>query len=349
MSRSRRGEVRGEVRGQARGEVRGEVRGQLVLVGTPIGNLGDLTPRAVEALGAASAIYCEDTRRTRALLAHAGVTGCRLVSLGAYKEALRVEEVLGRLRAGERVAVVSDAGMPGICDPGARLVAAAVEAGLDVDAVPGPNAALTALVLSGFDASRFCFEGFLPRSGAERRRRIASIASEVRTVLLHEAPGRLAGTLSDLAEACGADRHAVVARELTKLFQELWRGTLAEGAAWARDREVRGEVVVVLAGSGSAGPAGRSRAPGGVHAGSDDEEVRRALAILLAAGAGVRTAASQVAGDLGVTRRRAYETALAMKREAGQTAVASNAMRSDVIDAWGIAGSPGSSPGSGPK
>lgn len=333
-----------------RSEVRSEVRGQLVLVGTPIGNLGDLTPRAVEALGAASAIYCEDTRRTRALLAHAGVTGRRLVSLGAYKEALRVEEVLGRLRAGERVAVVSDAGMPGICDPGARLVAAAVEAGLDVDAVPGPNAALTALVLSGFDASRFCFEGFLPRSGGERRRRIASIASEVRTVLLHEAPGRLAGTLCDLAEACGADRHAVVARELTKLFQELWRGTLAEGVAWAQEREVRGEVVVVLAGSdGSAGPAGRDSARGGTDAGVGDEEVRRALATLLAGGAGVRTAASQVAGDLGVTRRRAYETALAMKRDSRQPTVVSNAMTSDSSEGPGVAGPFCSSPRKGQR
>ncbi len=177
--------------------------GRLVLVATPIGNLGDLSPRAVRTLEASDMICCEDTRRTRELLTHAGVTHKRLLSLNEHNEAARIPGVLARVRIGELVAVVSDAGTPGVSDPGGRLVAAAVGAGLAVEAVPGANAALTALVVSGLPMERFCFEGFLPRRGTERRRRLAAIGSEERTVLIHESPQRLGATLADLAEVCG--------------------------------------------------------------------------------------------------------------------------------------------------
>lgn len=162
--------------------------GRLVLVATPIGNLGDLSPRAVRTLEASDVICCEDTRRTCELLSHAGITHKRLLSLNEHNEAERTPGLLARLRIGELVAVVSDAGTPGVSDPGGRLVAAAVGAGLAVEAVPGANAALTALLVSGLPMDRFCFEGFLPRRGAERRRRLSAIGSDERTVLIHESP-----------------------------------------------------------------------------------------------------------------------------------------------------------------
>lgn len=177
--------------------------GILVIVATPIGNLGDLSPRAVAVLGQADLVCCEDTRRTRGLLTHAGISGRRLLSLHARNEAERLPEVLGVLAAGKTVAVVSDAGTPTVSDPGARLVAAAVAVGVTVTTVPGPSAAVAALVVSGLPTARFCFEGFLARRGSDRRRRLEALATEERTTLIHEAPGRLAATLADLAAACG--------------------------------------------------------------------------------------------------------------------------------------------------
>ena len=224
-------------------------RGALVLVGTPIGNLGDLSPRAVQVLRDAEVVYCEDTRHSRKLLTHAGITGASLRSLHEHNEDERIGEVLRAVADGRTVAVVSDAGMPGISDPGSRLVAAAAQAGLPVSVVPGPSAVLTALVSSGMPTDRFCFEGFLPRSGKDRRERVASVAREQRTTVLFEAPGRVGSTLRDLGEACGGERRVAVARELTKLHEEIWRGTLAEGEAWAEDRPLRGEVVLVLDGA----------------------------------------------------------------------------------------------------
>ena len=165
-----------------------------MLVGTPIGNLGDLSPRAVEALRGADVIYCEDTRHSRKLLTHAGITGASLRSLHEHNEDERTAEVLAAVAAGRTVALVSDAGMPGVSDPGSRVVAAAVEAGLVVTVVPGPSAVLAALVTSGLDTDRFCFEGFLPRSGRDRKERLEVVAAETRTTVLFEAPGRVAGT-----------------------------------------------------------------------------------------------------------------------------------------------------------
>ena len=271
--------------------------GRLVLVATPIGNLGDLSPRAVATLAEAALVCCEDTRRTRQLLTHAGVAGRRLLSVHGHNEQARIPEVLDQLREGRTVALVSDAGMPGVSDPGARLVAAAVGAGVEVSVVPGPNAALAALVVSGLATDRFCFEGFLPRRGAERRRRLEQIAAERRTVVVQETALRLAATLAELAETCGGDRRVVVARELTKVHEELWRGTLAEAAGEFEAREPRGEIVVVLEG-----------APPPPEA--DDEVVRAQVRDRMAAGQTLRDAAVSVAASLGVSRRRAYELGL---------------------------------------
>ena len=275
--------------------------GALVVVGTPIGNLGDLSPRAVAALATADVIYCEDTRHSRKLLSHAGITGVALRSLHEHNEDDRVDQVVAAVAAGRTVAVVSDAGMPAVSDPGARVVAAVAAAGLVVTVVPGPSAVLAALVASGLATDRFCFEGFLPRSGRGRTERLASVASEPRTSVLFEAPGRVAATLADLAAVCGDDRPVAVARELTKLHEEVWRGTLADGAAWAADG-VRGEVVVVLAG-----------APSVPDAVVDDDELARALDERLDAGARTRGAVDEVAALHGVPRRRVYELALRLK------------------------------------
>ena len=200
----------------------------LVLVGTPIGNLGDLSPRAVDELAAADAICCEDTRRTGRLLQHAGVERRPLVVVNDHTEVSAIAGVLERLSRGERVAVVTDAGMPGISDPGERLVRAAVAAGHIVEVVPGPSAAVTALVASGLATGRYAFEGFLPRKGSGRSGRLAEIAVERRTTVLYEAPHRVARTLADLAGACGPDRRVAIARELTKLHEEVWRGSLGD-------------------------------------------------------------------------------------------------------------------------
>lgn len=272
----------------------------LVLVGTPIGNLGDLAPRAVEALAGADAICCEDTRRTGRLLQHAGIERRPLVVVNDHTEVSAIAGVLERLALGERVAVVTDAGMPGISDPGERLVRAAVQAGHVVEVVPGPSAAVTALVASGLPTGRFAFEGFLPRKGSGRTARLAEVATDRRTTVLYEAPHRLARSLADLAAACGPDRRVAVGRELTKLHEEVWRGTLAGAMAWVAEREPRGEVVLVLDGAPPPAAAGA-------------EEIEAAVQARLAAGDSPRDAASAVARALGVAKRRAYEVAVRLR------------------------------------
>jgi 16S rRNA (cytidine1402-2'-O)-methyltransferase len=274
--------------------------GALVLVATPIGNLGDLSPRAVEALSSADVIACEDTRRTGKLLAHAGVAAPRLLVVNEHTEARQVTEVVDRLDRGERVALVSDAGTPGLSDPGERLVRAAVEAGHRVEVVPGPAAAVAALVASGLPTGRFCFEGFLPRKGSGRTERLGQLAGERRTLVLYEAPHRLLRTLDDLAAALGPLRRLAVARELTKLHEEIWRGTLAEARAWAGDNVPRGELVLVV--EGAPAPA------------TTDDEVEQAVRAELAGGASARDAAAAVALRLGVSRRRAYGLAVDIGR-----------------------------------
>lgn len=275
--------------------------GTLVLVSTPIGNLGDLPPRAVEALAGAALICCEDTRRTGKLLAHAGVRGVRMAVTNEHTEHGRIAEVLDLLAAGRTVAVVTDAGTPGISDPGERLVRAAIDAGHAVSAVPGPAAFTMALVVSGLPTSRFVMEGFLPRSGAERTRRLAEVAGEPRTVVLYEAPHRVARTVADLVAACGPDRHLVLARELTKLHEEVWRGTLAEAVAHLAASEPRGEYVVVLAGAPPAAAA-------------DDDAIRAALLDALADGESRSSAVATVVATLGVAKRRVYDIATSLPR-----------------------------------
>jgi 16S rRNA (cytidine1402-2'-O)-methyltransferase len=275
--------------------------GALVLVGTPIGNLGDLSPRAVEELRTADVIAAEDTRRTRTLLSHAGIpAGRRLRAVHARNEAAAAARIVDEIRGGERVAVVTDAGMPGISDPGAALVRACLDAGLRVETVPGPSAALTALVLSGLPADRFAFEGFLPRKGRARAERIAAVAGEARTTVVFEAPNRVHATLADLAAACGPHRPVAVARELTKVYEEVWRGTLGAAARHVERNEPRGEHVIVV------GPAPERAPPG-------DAEIEVAVQAALAEGRTARDAASDVADALGVARRRAYEAATRLK------------------------------------
>jgi 16S rRNA (cytidine1402-2'-O)-methyltransferase len=276
-------------------------RGSLVLVATPIGNLADLSKRALDVLGSADLICCEDTRRTRTLLSACGLPSNprRLVSLHGHNEASRVAQVLAWLGEGKTVAVVSDAGTPAISDPGQRLVAAVAEAGFDVTGVPGPSSVVAALSLSGLDSDRFCFEGFLPRKGSDRRRRLAELAIEERTAIVLEAPGRLAQTLRDLAEACGP-RPVVVCRELTKLHEEIWRGTLAAAVLAFADRALLGEVVVVL---GGAEPP----------PGPDEEAITAAVGERLEAGDTPRQAADAVAAALGVARRVAYSLAVTLR------------------------------------
>jgi 16S rRNA (cytidine1402-2'-O)-methyltransferase len=273
--------------------------GVLVLVATPIGNLGDLSPRAAAALREADVVSCEDTRHTRHLLTAAGITGRSLIAVHEHNEASMVASVLGRLQRGERIALVSDAGTPGISDPGERLVRAAASAGIRVEIVPGPSAAVAALVVSGLSTDRWCFEGFLPRKGRERRERLAELAVETRTMVIYEAPHRLAATLSDLASALGAERPVAVVRELTKAFEETWRGTLGQAATRANDPDgvVRGEHVIVIEGVPRA-------------AETTDDEILSRLRESLALGTSRKEAVAEVAGVLAVSRRRVYQLAL---------------------------------------
>ncbi|MGZ6962417.1 MAG: 16S rRNA (cytidine(1402)-2'-O)-methyltransferase, partial [Ilumatobacteraceae bacterium] len=215
--------------------------GTLVLVATPIGNLGDLSPRAVATMQQASLILCEDTRHSGKLLSHAGISGVRLAVCNEHTEIERAREVLSLLDTDSTVALITDAGTPGISDPGSRLVRAVLDAGHAVSAVPGPAAFLMALVVSGFDTSRFVFEGFLPRSGRERTTRLAAIAAEQRTTVIYEAPHRVERTVADLAEVCGGQRAVAVARELTKLYESVWRGSLDEAITQLATTAPRGE------------------------------------------------------------------------------------------------------------
>lgn len=272
--------------------------GRLVLVATPIGNLGDLSPRAVEALSEADVVACEDTRRTGKLLAHAGVSAPRLLVVNEHTEAAGAAEIAGLVVGGNTVVLVTDAGTPAVSDPGAKVVTAVLDAGSEVEAVPGPSAALAALVVSGLPTGRFCFEGFLPRKGRHRADRIGALSQEPRTMVLFEAPHRLARTLGDLASALDGDRPVAIVREQTKLYEEVWRGTLADAVARANSAEPRGEHVLVVAGCPEPTPPSES-------------QIRMALNERLADGLSRRDAAAAVAADLGVSRRAVYQMSLA--------------------------------------
>jgi 16S rRNA (cytidine1402-2'-O)-methyltransferase len=272
----------------------------LVLVATPIGNLGDLSPRAVEALASADVIACEDTRHTRRLLEHAGVHGHRLIAVHDHNESDQVRTILSLLERGRRVAMVTDAGTPGIADPGQRVVAAVAAAGHRVEVVPGPSAFVAALVMSGLPTHRFTFEGFLPRKGSERSRRLATVGEAGCTTVIYEAPHRLARTLDELLQTCGPLRQVVLVREITKLFEETWRGTLAGAVDHVTDVAPRGEYVIVL---GSAPPRGPI----------DDATIEHALAARIGAGDTRRDAVADVASSLSVPKRRVYDLATRLR------------------------------------
>ncbi len=273
----------------------------LWLVATPIGNLGDLSPRAVDVLAHVGLICCEDTRRTGLLLQHAGVRAERLAVCNEHTEVARVADALDVLGSGRDVAIVSDAGTPGISDPGERIVRAAIDAGYDVSGVPGPSAAIMALTISGLATDRFVFEGFIPRKGTDRSARLAQIAAEHRTTVIYEAPHRVLRTLEDLRAVCGDDRAVVVTRELTKLYEEVVRGPLGTIDIGGP----RGEYVLVLEG-----------APVDDRPISDDD-VRDALRDEIGAGSSTRDAAAVVARDLGRPKREVYALALGLDREPG--------------------------------
>lgn len=236
------------------------VQGRLQVVATPIGNMGDVSARARDALGHADAIAAEDTRHTLALLAALGISR-PLLSLHSHNETRRVPEILARLSAGDTIVLVSDAGTPLLSDPGYELVRAAAAAGITIEAIPGPCAITAALAAAGLPVNRFCFEGFLPARESERRAHLAHLAAEPRTLVFFEAPHRIAATLADLAAAFGAERRAVVARELTKVHETLYRGSLRELAELARQDEnfQRGEITLVVAGAPE-GPQGVDQA-----------------------------------------------------------------------------------------
>lgn len=269
--------------------------GVLVLAATPIGRVADAPPRLADELGTADVVAAEDTRRLKRLTTDLGVTVAgRVVSYFEGNESARTPVLLEALLAGERVLLVTDAGMPSVSDPGYRLVAAAVEHDITVTAVPGPSAVLTALAVSGLPVDRFCFEGFLPRKAGERARRLAELAAEPRTMVFFEAPHRTEAALGALAEAFGADRAAAVCRELTKTHEEVRRGPLEELVAWAAEG-VRGEVTIVVAG---ADPAPEVAA--------DPDSLLAAVAALEADGVRRKEAIVEVARRAGLPKREVY-------------------------------------------
>ncbi|TYL45364.1 16S rRNA (cytidine(1402)-2'-O)-methyltransferase [Nocardioides sp. BGMRC 2183] len=270
--------------------------GVLVLAGTPIGHVPDAPTRLAVELAGADVVAAEDTRRLRRLTSELGIElSGRVVSYFEGNEQARTPMLVEALEAGERVVLVTDAGMPSVSDPGYRLVAAAVAADIRVTAVPGPSAVLTALAVSGLPVDRFCFEGFLPRKSGERARRLADLADEPRTMVFFEAPHRTSTALAAMAEAFGADRAAAVCRELTKTHEEVRRGGLAELAEWAADG-VRGEVTVVV---GGADPRA------GVE--TDPDSLRAAVAALEADGIRRKEAIAQVAVRAGLPKRDVYQ------------------------------------------
>jgi 16S rRNA (cytidine1402-2'-O)-methyltransferase len=270
-------------------------QGTLYIVATPIGNLGDMTHRAIETLRSADLVLAEDTRKTRVLLDHFGIKA-RMVASHEHNEARTVSLVIEQLRTGKSVAIVTDAGTPLISDPGSRLVQAARTAGFRVSPVPGASALTAALSAAGLDTTRFTFLGFLPRSGRERRDAIALISTLPHTTVLYEAPSRVAATLKDLTAAGSPDRRCVVARELTKIFEEFRDGTVEELSAYYAGSPPRGEVVILLAGAESKP--------------FDEAELQNRVKALREAGVSARDAAAQVSSETGVSRNAIYRMAV---------------------------------------
>ncbi|MGW4957709.1 16S rRNA (cytidine(1402)-2'-O)-methyltransferase [Nonomuraea sp. NPDC004186] len=275
------------------GQVTGD--GRLVLAGAPIGQAGDVSPRLREVLGSADVVAAEDTRRLRRLATELGVEiAGRVVSYYDQNEVARAKELLETLKEGRTVVVITDAGMPGVSDPGYRLTRLAVEEGITVTALPGPSAVTTALAVSGLASDRFCFEGFPPRKPGERARRLASLAAEERTMVFFESPRRLASSLEAMAEAFGPDRQAAVCRELTKTYEEVRRGGLGELAEWAA-KDVKGEITLVVAGY----------APG--EGEPDLDELVAEVDRRVAEGVQRKLAVAEVARQAGIPKRELYD------------------------------------------
>lgn len=283
--------------------VTSEEGGVLILGGTPIGNLADASDRLRSALATADLIAVEDTRKLRTLASGLGVrTRGRVIVNHDHNEEGRSATIVQAVQDGQRVLLLSDAGMPTISDPGYVAAAAVAEADLPVTVVPGPSAALTALALSGLPTGRFTFEGFLARKGSERSRRLASLAGEERTMIFYESPHRTAATLADFVQTFGADRRGTVSRELTKLHEEVRRGTLAELAEWAESERIRGEIVIIVEGA---------QAPETPEA----QDVVQLVLDRVAAGERLKAACAAVAAETGTSKRELYEAALAARSE----------------------------------
>ena len=272
----------------------------LYVVATPIGNLGDLTPRASQILSEADLIGCEDTRRTGTLMQHIGSRAGRFIVVNEHTELDAAAEIVDALNQGHRVAIVSDAGTPAISDPGSIVVRAALTAGHEVVAVPGPSAVVAALSISGMDSRRFIFEGFLPRDGKERSERIAAVKQHQYTTVLYEAPHRLLRTITDLHKALGDTRSVVVIRELTKLHEESWRGSMAAARAHFESLEPIGEYVILV---DAAPPIPEAT----------DQMIDNALLNALAEGDSVKEAANEVAEMFALPKRNLYERALRLR------------------------------------
>lgn len=273
----------------------------LILVATPIGNMGDLSERARTALATADLVCCEDTRRTGLMLHNLGIDAT-LMRFDDHAEHDAIPRVLDALRDGRTVCLVSDAGTPGISDPGSRLVAAAIDHGFTVSAVPGPAALIMALVISGLPTERFVFEGFLERRGKERSAHIDFVARHPYTVVLYEAPHRLMRTLEDLVSACGSDRRVAVCRELTKMHEEVWRGTLHDAVEHFTENEPKGEFVIVLAGAPPSEPA-------------SPETVIARITELLEGGTRTKDIARQVADEFDLVVKDVYAHVLEIARD----------------------------------
>jgi len=277
-------------------------RGSLLVVATPIGNLEDITLRALAVLTRATVIAAEDTRVTRKLLARHGIA-TRLVSFREQNAARAIPELLDHLARGLDVALVTDAGTPAISDPGQQLVEAAAAAGFDVSPIPGPSALAAVLSVAGLPGDGARFAGFLPRAGKRRRERLAALAADPACTVLYEAPTRLGRTLADLATACGSDRRAVVARELTKVHEEIARGTLAELSA-RFSAAVKGEIAIAVAGA-------EIPAAGEI----DDERLRELVRERIGAGQTAKDAATSLSRALGISRKRIYQLAIETVRD----------------------------------
>ena len=276
--------------------------GQLILVATPIGNLGDISERMKQVLEQADLIACEDSRHSGRLVKHMGITSPKYIVVNDHTERDACNGIVEAIMGGKTVALITDAGTPGISDPGSVVVQAVIAAGLSVTAVPGPAALIMALIISGIPTTRFVFEGFLPRSGRDRAERLADIASEMRTVIFYEAPHRIARTLNDLAAACHPDRLIAVTRELTKMHEEVWRGSVSEAALHFATVEAMGEFVVVLAAAEAPLPA-------------DEDLIKEALVHEFSSGLSTRDAVDAVVKKTNAPKRVVYALALLLNNK----------------------------------